>query len=1137
MVLPWFANSRAHQQRRYGPSRHHFLPQLEALETRTVLSTLTVTSPLDDGAPATLRALLARANPGDTIRFAPQLDGQTLRLTQGELVITKRLDIEGPGPSQLTISGNHASRVFNILGGKVNIARLTITAGLADKNAPLFPSTGGGILNQGDLTLSDVVLSYNQAVGDPSASVVLSGFGLNVAVTGGAFGGATYNSGTLSVIDSTFTGNLALGGDGSSGSFVPGFGAGGGIGNSGLVTVSGSTFDGNQAVGGSRCTGPISGNYHVGLGFAGGIYNNTTGSATITRSTFHRNQAIGGSFNSGNNPGSGAAGAIGSPGPAAVRDSTFSYNLAQGGNHNLANNDIVYFLPNLFSGDGNAGAILSISSLDVSGSTFTHNLALGGNDNHGNPGVLYVGTGLAGAINAFSGQATIRDSTLAFNQAIGGAGSPGREGGKGIGSAIVGANFYDGPQNVTVTNLTLHHNRAIDWPEGLANSGGAAGVGRVFQPVPGALLVTSAADDGSPGTLRSVLASASPGATIMFAPQLDGQTIRLTQGQLEISKRLDIQGPGPYRLAISGNLASRVFAIQKDAKVTMAGLTITHGLADKNAPNFPSAGGGILNQGDLTLSDVVLSDNQAISDASASLQGRAGAAIGGGILNLGTITVSDSTFIRNAARGADSLTMLSTPEWPVSGGFGGAIFNLGGVAAISNSAFHHNQAIGGSEVLIASPLTSATIVNNTGTGGAGAIYNNQGTATVTGSTFSHNQAIGGSRIQAGALVGLAFGGGIGSGGSPSATLTVSASTFFHNQAVGGNDNQAIFPFGPFGPGNALGGGINVFNGMSTITGSTLVYNQAIAGRGRGGSKGGLAAGSAVLINNVPLGNVNSSVTGATIRDVTLANNETLDDLTADNGPGASTGQDNAITGILGATVNIIASSAPALPVLVPDLSLPPSSLVPPSLVVPALLATPPPTLASTPTSGTSAAPTAPLQGGSAPEDETPSSHFDSVFADSFGMQRLSHREGFTRPVASDRADFQGEAADSPRPRAALLPILPGADWAFLATLLPDRLDDGQTALTFGDDPAGVQHFLQALDAALLGGVPGGPPVVENRLPDNSPNPPGEGAGKKMSFLAVGNAVGTYLILVAVARQWLLPAAQNVATARAPGSRK
>ena len=55
------------------------VPRLEALEDRTVPSTLTVTSAADSG-PGSLRAEIAAASSGDTIRFDQDLVGQTITL-------------------------------------------------------------------------------------------------------------------------------------------------------------------------------------------------------------------------------------------------------------------------------------------------------------------------------------------------------------------------------------------------------------------------------------------------------------------------------------------------------------------------------------------------------------------------------------------------------------------------------------------------------------------------------------------------------------------------------------------------------------------------------------------------------------------------------------------------------------------------------------------------------------------------------------------------------------------------------------------------------------------------------------------------------------------------------------------------
>src|SRR5262249_22586218 len=134
---------------------------LEALEDRALPSTLTVLNALDSGV-GSLRDVIKKANSGDTIVFASSLNGQTITLTSGELGISKSLDIEGPGAGLLAISGNNASRVFDISQNQKTVA-VTI-AGLTIQNGFASGGDGGGILNvSSSLTLNNDVLSNNEA--------------------------------------------------------------------------------------------------------------------------------------------------------------------------------------------------------------------------------------------------------------------------------------------------------------------------------------------------------------------------------------------------------------------------------------------------------------------------------------------------------------------------------------------------------------------------------------------------------------------------------------------------------------------------------------------------------------------------------------------------------------------------------------------------------------------------------------------------------------------------------------------------------------------------------------------------------------------------------------------------------------
>jgi hypothetical protein len=196
-------------QRRPGTQR--FRPRLEALEDRWVLSTLTVTNNVDSGA-GSLRAEIAADKSGDTIVFAPSLDGKTITLTRGELDITKNLTIQGPGAGQVTVSGGMTSRVFEVRPNtNLSLSGLTITQG--------YTYDGGGIFNGGTLTVSACTLSSNHA-----ASVGAQGGGIYIAL-----------GGVATLTNCTFSGNRAAGFGG--GLFVDG----------GAATLTNCTLSRNSA--------------------------------------------------------------------------------------------------------------------------------------------------------------------------------------------------------------------------------------------------------------------------------------------------------------------------------------------------------------------------------------------------------------------------------------------------------------------------------------------------------------------------------------------------------------------------------------------------------------------------------------------------------------------------------------------------------------------------------------------------------------------------------------------------------------------------------------------------------------------------------------------------------------------------
>ncbi|MGZ4343187.1 MAG: hypothetical protein ACXVHX_14720 [Solirubrobacteraceae bacterium] len=78
-----------------------------------VAQAVTVTSTADSGM-GSLRDAIANATDGQTIDFSPALNGQTITLTSGALMVTHSLTISGPGAGNLTVEGDGSDPVFDI---------------------------------------------------------------------------------------------------------------------------------------------------------------------------------------------------------------------------------------------------------------------------------------------------------------------------------------------------------------------------------------------------------------------------------------------------------------------------------------------------------------------------------------------------------------------------------------------------------------------------------------------------------------------------------------------------------------------------------------------------------------------------------------------------------------------------------------------------------------------------------------------------------------------------------------------------------------------------------------------------------------------------------------------------------------
>jgi len=208
----------------------------------------------------------------NTINFTPGLSGLigTSTITPSGLAITNPVTINGPGARVLTISGNNASRLFNIASaaGTVSISGLTLSSGRAG-GGTFLGNSGGAVLNAASLTLTDCTVSGNFA---------------------NLHGGAIYNNGqngnaSLTVVNCTLSQNVAEASGGA---------------------IFSAAYTGTTKVDLTNCTLDL--NYAKQYG--GAIYNDGTSngnaSVTLTNCTLNRDDAgsgAGGIYNDALNPG------------------------------------------------------------------------------------------------------------------------------------------------------------------------------------------------------------------------------------------------------------------------------------------------------------------------------------------------------------------------------------------------------------------------------------------------------------------------------------------------------------------------------------------------------------------------------------------------------------------------------------------------------------------------------------------------------------------------------------------------------------------------------------------------------------------------------------------------------------------
>jgi hypothetical protein len=211
-----------------------------------------VVTQLGDSGPGSLRAILATAEAGDTVVFAPELfssgEAATLSLSSGPLRLDRDLALEGPGDlpggneALLTISGPGTFGILEIApprpGGsvEVSISGLGFSGGLARNGGAVLIRKGARVSIQGCDFIANLAFREGGALHNAGELMVDEcRFRANEA---GQNGGALFNLGRAQVTRSLFADNVA------------GFAGGGIAAQGGELWLESSTVTGNHAMGG-----------------------------------------------------------------------------------------------------------------------------------------------------------------------------------------------------------------------------------------------------------------------------------------------------------------------------------------------------------------------------------------------------------------------------------------------------------------------------------------------------------------------------------------------------------------------------------------------------------------------------------------------------------------------------------------------------------------------------------------------------------------------------------------------------------------------------------------------------------------------------------------------------------------------
>jgi CSLREA domain-containing protein len=324
------------------------------------------------------------------------------------------------------------------------------------------------------------------------------------------------------------------------------------------------------------------------------------------------------------------------------------------------------------------------------------------------------------------------------------------------------------------------------------------------------------AANATPGADAILLPAGVHRLTISGACENAGKT-----GDLDITEALTITGAGPDQSIIdAAGLSDRVLHVLAGSAV-ISGVTIRNGSALCEYPWPEDNGGGILNQGTLTLINSTVISNSAYS--------------GGGIRSIGTLTISGSTIVSNSTSFLGGGLMLSGTSAVISSDItsntaevmGGGLVAYQGQTQVTSNTISYNSAYEGGG--LAADLDVIFIGGNRFVGnrattiGGGVWLYEHGPATLAGNTFLANSA------NAGGAIGL----------SEYDAATLRGNTLLSNTATyaGGGLAAEVSDLNSDGDlliGNVAdaGGGIFLVISTATLTNSVVVANQArVSGSG------------------------------------------------------------------------------------------------------------------------------------------------------------------------------------------------------------------------------------------------------------------------------------------------------------------